>query len=294
MNSEWANFASRSRLVALRLWAFPQLLRLGRLTGIGLLSGVIAGLLAGGVGSRIAMRISAVAGGDSISGLVTENGNTVGDITLEGTMILLIAGSVVGFIGGILYPAVRRWLPIPHRWRGLAFGIWLLLVFGRVLIGPENADFSRFDPPFLNVILFASLFIFYGLVVAPLFERFDRAFPTPPYGRATIAVYSILAPMWLFPVTLMLLVLGPPGLLVILLILALALIPNGRLFARSVPTSRYRPQAATIGYMLLAALALFGLHAEKVHVERERMLLVVYPKDDVVDVHNVASQFPVD
>ncbi len=40
--------------------------------------------------------------------------------------------------------------------------------------------------------------------------------------------------------------------------------------------------------------AIRRLHAEKVHEERERMLLVVYPKDDVVDVHNVASQFPVD
>ena len=100
-----------ARLVDLRNWALPQILRLGCLTGIGLVSGVIAGLLAGGVGSRIAMRISAVAGGDSISGLVTENGNIVGDITLEGTMFLLVLGAIAGTVGGFAYVVVHRWLP---------------------------------------------------------------------------------------------------------------------------------------------------------------------------------------
>lgn len=259
MNSDWANFASRSRLVDLRLWAFPQLLRLGRLTGIGLVSGVIAGVLAGGVGSRIAMRISAVAGGDSISGLLTENGNVVGEITIDGTIFLLIVGAIAGTVGGLAYVVVHRWLPKSSLSKGLAFGTLLLVVFGSLIIEGDNPDFAQFGPPLLNIGLFASLFVLYGVLLPFIAKKLDRILPAPPYGRATLTVYSILALIWLFPMTLALLGLGPAGLLIILLILALALIPNGRLFARSVTSSRYRPQVATIGYMLLATLAVFGV-----------------------------------
>ena len=72
-------------------------------------------------------------------------------------------------------------------------------------------------------------------------------------------MYSILALIWLFPLTQAVLGLGPAGLLIIVLILALALIPNGSAFARSASSSRYRPQVATIGYILLAGLAVFGV-----------------------------------
>ena len=43
----------------------------------------IAGVLVGGLGSRVVMRISALAAPE-VRGMVTENGNVVGEITLGG------------------------------------------------------------------------------------------------------------------------------------------------------------------------------------------------------------------
>ncbi len=41
-------------------------------------------------------------------------------------------------------------------------------------------------------------------------------------------------------------------------------------------------------------LSSYGTEPDNVHEEVERPLLVAYPQDKVVDVHRVASQFPVD
>ena len=48
-----------------------------------LLAGGIAGLLVGGLGSRIVMRISALAAPDRAQGSITEAGATVGRITAD-------------------------------------------------------------------------------------------------------------------------------------------------------------------------------------------------------------------
>jgi hypothetical protein len=230
--------------------------------GVGLLSGLIAGFLAFGVGSRLAMRISAVAGGEAIAGLMTENGNIVGQITADGTVFLLIAGAFIGLVGGLLYVAVRSWLPGSQRWKGLVFGVLLLLVFGRLLIDPDNADFSRFGPPLLNIALFASLFILFGLAVAPLAQRFDRWLPAASGGWAPVrAVYGLLP---ILPLA----VLGAVGslalrggviiLFAVLLVLAACWLKD-RYLARSSRMLFGRPIATTIGYAILAVLALVGL-----------------------------------
>ncbi len=180
------------------LWAWPRMLHLGRLWAIGAVSGLIAGALVGGLGGRIAMRISAMAGGEAIQGQLTANENIVGQITLDGTLFLIIfAGMFQGLIGGILYMAVRRWLPGPQRWRGLAYGILLLLVLGSVIIESDNQDFVRFGPPLLNIFLFASLFPLFGLAIAPLVNWLDRSFPpatTARLGKAAL-LYLLAIPL---------------------------------------------------------------------------------------------------
>ena len=58
--------------------------RLGRSLLVGVLAGIPSGLLVGGLGSRVVMRIAAIAGGPAIAGAKTENGNVVGQFTLDG------------------------------------------------------------------------------------------------------------------------------------------------------------------------------------------------------------------
>ncbi len=53
---------------------------------------VVAGVLVGGVGGRLVMRLSAIAAGSDAAGLLTENGNTVGEITVGGTVALIVFG----------------------------------------------------------------------------------------------------------------------------------------------------------------------------------------------------------
>jgi hypothetical protein len=77
---------------------------------------------------------------------------------------------------------VRHWLADAGRWRGLVFGLLLLATFGSAIIEADNPDFDRFGHRTLNIAMFAALFIIFGLLVAPLFERIERALSPSPLG----------------------------------------------------------------------------------------------------------------
>lgn len=168
-----------------------------RAAGIGSLAGALSGLIAGGIGGRIAMRIVAIVAGPDKVGLTTENGNRVGDITVDGTVGLILFGGVfAGILGGLGYEAVRPWFVNFGRSRGLVLGLVLLASVGSVVINPENVDFRRFGSPAVNTFLFALLFILYGVVLVPIEERLRQAvpdLPVPPRGiRATIAEAAVI------------------------------------------------------------------------------------------------------
>jgi hypothetical protein len=112
----------------------------------GNLAGLNAGLIAGGIGSRLAMRVLALTSPDA-QGSITEADEVVGRITLEGTPFILVAGAALGMGGGLAYVAMRRWLP--SRGAGLAFGLLMLAVSGRLLANPDNIDFVHLDPAWL-------------------------------------------------------------------------------------------------------------------------------------------------
>jgi hypothetical protein len=181
------------RAKAVRPVVFTRLLRLGRLLLTGLLCGFVAGFIVGGIGSRVAMRILAAVNTDQ-AGVLTENGNISGQITLDGTLFLLFNGIFFGAIGGLLYVAIRRWLPWQGICKRLAFGAFLFLAFGSVVIDGDNKDFALFGPPALGVILFALLFPVYGLAVAAIVDRFHPYVPPLPARRiAANTAYVLLA-----------------------------------------------------------------------------------------------------
>lgn len=191
------------RRIGTALWLVAALLRA---LGIGVLVGLGAGFVVGGIGSRHAMKVVALTAGPAAQGLITENGNRIGVFTAD-TGFLLFFGTFLGVFGGLLYVAARPWLPRAGRWRGLAFGALLLATCGTAIIERENFDFHRFGIPALNIALFAALFLLFGLVVAPLADRADRAFPAIPPSRAlrlsTVGAYVLLAGcglLGLFPI----------------------------------------------------------------------------------------------
>lgn len=199
-------------------WELERLRRLGRGVLLGLAAGVITGILVGGVGSRIAMRTAAVLGGEEVAGLVTENGNVVGEITIDGTVGLLIfAGVLPGIAGGWLYVLIRRWLPDRQCWRGLLFGTFLLMVFGAMIINSDNADFMKLGLGAVNVTMFALLFVLFGLLVVPVTGVLDRRLPLVGQGMGSWSSRGYLAVLAL-PVLVSFAGLGvglPAGLLVL-------------------------------------------------------------------------------
>ena len=139
------------------------------------LAGGIAGFAVGGIGSRVAMRIAALAAGDPAHGRITEAGATIGRITAEGTLFLVVfAGIGAALIGTACYIVTRPWLPRRRRVRAVTFGVLELAIFGSALMDPSNPDFAILGHPLLNVTLFASLFVLHGFALVMLLDPSGR------------------------------------------------------------------------------------------------------------------------
>jgi hypothetical protein len=147
---------------------------------VGMIPGAIAGMIAGGVGSRLAMRVMAATSTAAVQGSETEFGATVGEISIGGTVFLLIAGAVLGSAGGLIFVGIRPLLPWSGRARGLAFGLLLLGIFGRLIIDPNNVDFVILDPASLAVSMFAVIFILYGVLLVSTVEHFEQSIRRAP------------------------------------------------------------------------------------------------------------------
>jgi hypothetical protein len=168
----------------------PQLLRE---IAAGTLAGIVVGIIVGGLGSRLVMRLSAIAAGSAVQGVTTANGNRVGEITVGGTIGLIIAGGVFGGIfGGLLYASLRPWLEPFARWRGLVFGFGLLGLAGSLVLDAANSDFIILRPPLLNVAMFAALFVIFGIALAPVFDRTLRALAEGPGVSAVLVFLSLV------------------------------------------------------------------------------------------------------
>jgi len=74
------------------------------------MSGVVAGIVVGGLGGRLVMRVAAILHPDAV-GALTENGNRIGDITLGGTLSLVLFGLISCAMAGAVWVIVSPWIP---------------------------------------------------------------------------------------------------------------------------------------------------------------------------------------
>jgi hypothetical protein len=154
--------------------------------------GALSGAISAGAGSRIVMRIIALANPDS-DGAFTDAEATVGEITFDGTVNLLMLGTIAGVMGGVAYLGARRWLPVPAAWKGLTYGVVSLLTVGQLLFDTHNADFQIFEPVVMVIALFSVLFLVNGLIVGALVDRFHREPAYRASPRVSRAVTGVLA-----------------------------------------------------------------------------------------------------
>jgi hypothetical protein len=154
--------------------AWSTLIRSTAISGI---TGALTGVVVGGVGGRIVMRISALVAGDCARGAITDNGDRVGELTIEGTIELLANGLIFGVVGGVVWIVSEPWLRRCGPRVGLSFGILLFALAGTETIVADNRDFAILDPAWFNVLLFGLLFFAYGSLFPILRRLNDRMLP---------------------------------------------------------------------------------------------------------------------
>jgi len=155
-------------------------------------AGVVVGLVVAGLGSRVVMRVLALADSDA-RGTVTEAGNRVGEITAGGTLaLILFVGIPAGVAAGLIVFLVRRWLPSRLVWRGLALSLVLLALLGGTVIDADNIDFRLLEPSGLAVALFGVLFFLAGYALAMLADRWAPGTPPVFYRRGVTVVGAIV------------------------------------------------------------------------------------------------------
>lgn len=161
----------------------PQRTQADRMAGAILLSSIFAGLILG-IGARLLMRIVAITAHIPLT------------FTFDGTFGLVMIGFFVGFLAGFVYlfcililyrfARVRGHFPGPI-WRGLAFGV-LLLVLTQLFIYANSQSLVgdiNLGIPLFNKALFAALALIYGLALGLGEKFFDRILPRPAQPRTT-------------------------------------------------------------------------------------------------------------
>jgi uncharacterized membrane protein len=157
------------------------------------IAGVITGAIVGGIGGRVVMRLAFLVVPGS-AGSATENGNIIGQITLPGTLGLVVFGAIVGLFVGASWVALAPWIPGRGWSRALATVPLAIALGGVVLVDGTNADFAVLEHAPLVVAILLVLVGLSGFVVALTDERLDRVLPGVENGSAgRIAVYGILA-----------------------------------------------------------------------------------------------------
>jgi hypothetical protein len=167
-----------------------------RSSAVALWVGALVGVVVAGGGGRLAMRLIALADDREDFGLSTEGGDTVGEVTLEGTLFVLFTGLVLGTVGAFLYLALRRWLPARPLLRSLSFAV-VILGFGlTATVNGNDADFV-FVNTVVSILSFATVLLVYGMLVPPLIDRLaPRRASLSRWGRgvaAAVIVVSVVA-----------------------------------------------------------------------------------------------------
>lgn len=124
---------------------------IGRWLLLGGAAGALSGFLVGGVGGRLAMFLLRFTSSDSVRGVESDDGFTIGRFSTD-TIFLLLFTTFLGLIVGIVCVALRSQLP------GLRGAVMITLAGGTfgaaVIIKPDGIDFTRLGPLPLACALF--------------------------------------------------------------------------------------------------------------------------------------------
>lgn len=158
---------------------------------VAVVSGVGAGVFVAGAGGRLVMRLLAATSSDAVQGRITEAEATVGSITVGGSLFLMFFAAIFfGGLTGVLYMALRRWLPTGQL-GGLCLGLILLITLAPMIdpIRRDNIDFDLVGPGWLALIVFAALTLLQGFTVVAIAGRYSQNVPLIGKSWRNIAWY---------------------------------------------------------------------------------------------------------
>ncbi len=190
-------------------------------------AGIPVGVVVAGLGSRLAMFVLRLTSPDSVRGVTSDDGFTIGQVTVAGTYNLFVIGAAVGVIGAAAYLAVAPWLVGPLWFRRTTVGITAGVIVGSLLVHADGVDFVLLEPRWLAVALFVGLPVIMGVALAVAVDRAERPDSWAAQGARRLVV----------PVALTVLVLpSVPVTLAVILVVA-ALLPARRAFQRPIQES---------------------------------------------------------
>lgn len=162
------------------------------------ISGIIVGLLVAGLGGRLVMRLATILHEDTV-GLRTENGEVIGNITLNGTFALMIFGGLgMGLLAGTIWVIVSPWIPGRRLARALVTALAAVALGTPALVQRTNSDFRVLGHDPLVVVLLVGLVGLVGFSIALVDGALDARLPRPLRGiRTATTVYLVVTLMGL-------------------------------------------------------------------------------------------------
>jgi hypothetical protein len=171
----------------------------GRLSGPlrdiarGGVAGLLTGFLVAGMGGRAVMRAAALLVPEA-GGRLTDNGNRIGEITLSGTIGLVLAGGLFfGLLGATIWVVVSPWIPGGGRTRALLAMPIAVSLTGISLVQARNPDFVVLRHDATTVGLLLALVALAGLTIAGFDAWLDRRLPGPGVSGRSDGVYLALS-----------------------------------------------------------------------------------------------------
>jgi hypothetical protein len=159
------------------------------------LSAALVGFIVAGVGGRIVMRLATLASSDS-AGNFTENGNRIGDITIGGTLaVILVAGAIATLVGTVFWVAIRPWLPTQRVLRAPVAAALAVAVSGFFLVDSRNLDFFVLQSDLLIAAMLLAIPALVGaglVVVEPWMDRKVRHPGVRPWTYLAVATSLVL------------------------------------------------------------------------------------------------------
>lgn len=164
-----------------------RLVGLVRSVALGGLAGAIAGVVVLGVGGRFVMFVSRLLHPEAL-GRITENGNRIGEFTVDGTIELIVFGGLLsGLLAGVVWVLVREWIPK----KAALVGLGAVAIGGSFLIQGNNRDFFILQDPRLDLVLLLGLLFLFGVVLYWVDGLLDEKMPDQPQTFG-IVVYSLM------------------------------------------------------------------------------------------------------